>query len=291
MTKPFPEGGGVAVVGGAGMLGRDLLSALEDGGYRARALDLPDLDLRRADTIAPALAGAAAVVNCAAFTRVDEAERAREAAYAVNATGAGNLAGVCAALGVRLVHLSTDYVFDGQAGRAYLEGDPVRPINVYGATKLEGERLVARAGGDFLVVRTQSLFGVHGPNFVKSILRQIREGRTRLRVVHDQVSAPTFTRHLAQALVRLLEREATGTVHVASRTGCSWHAFACAIVARVDAAVEVEPIPAASLDLPARRPPCSTLDTAHYTRLTGHVMPTWEEGLDAYLAEEPLARL
>ena len=281
----------IALIGGKGMLGSDIADALRARGDDPWIGDLPEIDILDADALAAALPPCEAVINCAAFTRVDDAEKERPAAFAINATGAGNVARACAARGLRLIHISTDYVFDGRKGSPCTEDDPVAPLNYYGETKLAGEREVQAAGGTWTIVRTQSLYGLRGRNFIKAILNQIHQGKTELRVVNDQVSSPTYTRHLADALLRLCATPCSGLVNVASRGGCSWFAFAEAIVRHTGARVQVLPRSTAELNYPALRPAYSVLDTARYTRLTNHLLPTWQEGLAAYLNEEPLARL
>jgi dTDP-4-dehydrorhamnose reductase len=223
---------------------------------------------------------------------VDDAEKERDLCRAIKAAGAGNVARVCARRGLRLIHISTDYVFDGRKGSPYVESDPVAPLNWYGQTKLDGEREVQSAGGNATIVRTQSLYGLHGRNFIKAILGQIEKGNRELRVVNDQVSSPTYTRHLADALLRLCRVVSDGVVHIACTGGCSWFDFARAIVARVGAKdVAVLPRSTSELNFPARRPAFSVLDTTRFTQLTGHRMPSWQQGLDEYLKEEPPAKL
>lgn len=276
----------VVVIGSKGMLGTDLVAACRKARFAVRGLDLPRFDLRKEKAVHELLPQADWVVNCAAYTRVDDAEAHKADAYAVNAEGAHRLARVCAIRNIRLMHLSTDYVFDGRRKRPYTERDDPAPLNVYGASKLAGERAVRETGGRFLVVRTESLFGRNGPNFVRSIVRRLGEGDEPLRVVDDQVCSPTYTRHLAGALVRLIQYDGEGIVHVTASGQCSWFEFARAIAARVRPDAAIEPIRAADLDRPAVRPANSLLDNSLYITWTGHAMPSWERGLDEYLAEE-----
>lgn len=277
------------LIGGKGMLGSDIRDAVAQRGWSARVLDIPELDITREDGLAAALPDADYAVNCAAFTRVDDAEREREMCRAINAIGAGNVAKACAERGIPLLHLSTDYVFDGRKGAPYVEDDPVAPLNFYGASKREGEERVLAAGGNGVIVRTQSLFGTRGRNFVRAILGQLEKGNIPLRVVSDQVSAPTFTRHLAEGLLDLaLARPDPGIVHAAASGHCSWWEFAKAIVERVRPGVEVLPRSTAEMNYPAPRPPFSVFDTTRLFTLIGRHLPSWQEGLDAYLREDPL---
>ena len=280
----------IAIVGGRGMLGNDFRAVAEAAGAKTLVLDLPDFDICKIETIERALPPCDFVLNCAAFTRVDDAEKERDLALAINATGAGNLARVCAARRLPLVHVSTDYVFDGRKGTPYVETDPTAPLNYYGVSKLRGEEAVQAAGGEWTIVRTQSLYGLHGRNFIKAILNQLQQGRRELRVVDDQVSSPTFTVHLAEAIWTLMQKRPRGFVNIASGGHCSWHAFACAIVEEVGVQAAVLPRSTAELNYPALRPAFSVLDTARFTQLTGRRMPDWRQGLRDYLKLEPLAR-
>lgn len=280
----------LALIGGRGMLGSDLADAARARGHFVSILDVPECDITREDTLRPALPDAEVAINCAAYTRVDDAEHERDLCRAINADGAGNVARACAARGIYLIHISTDYVFDGEKRSAYVEEDSTRPINWYGQTKLDGERLVMESGARALIVRTQSLYGLRGRNFVKAILNQIQKGAAELRVVCDQVSSPTYTRHLAEILLDLAERRPEpGILHAAADGACSWWEFACAIVERTRPGVRVEKRVAEELKYPARRPPFSVLDTSKLRALLGRTLPHWSKGLEAYLAEEPLA--
>lgn len=276
----------VLVIGVNGMLGGDLTESCRTSGIEVAGVDWPDIDLTRPETLETGLPHADWYVNCAAYTRVDDAENDRDAAFAVNATGAGHLARIAAARGVALLHLSTDYVFDGRATRPYMEEDATHPLNVYGESKWAGEGAVHGAGGWHLIVRTQSLFGHRGPNFVKAIVRKIKEDAGPISVVDDQISAPTYTRHLAGALMRLMRAQAQGTVHVTASDTCSWFAFAQAVVEQIRPGYPVEAIPSSQLQRPAARPRHAVLSTERYERLTGHIMPSWREGLEAYIEEE-----
>ena len=271
------------------MLGTDLADTCRRHGDVPVILDLPEVDICNPGNLGASMPSCDCVINCAAFTRVDDAEKERDAARAINADGARNVALACREKGLRVIHISTDYIFNGKKGTSYVENDLPEPLNFYGVTKLEGERGVIAAGGRSLIVRTQSLYGLRGRNFIKAILGQIQKGKTTLTVVNDQTSSPTYTRHLADALLRLARTDATGIVNVAASGSCTWFDFARAIVARVRPSVTVTPMSASALNYPAPRPAFSVLDTSRYTQLTGHPMPGWEKGLEEYLAEEPLA--
>ncbi|MDR7536139.1 MAG: dTDP-4-dehydrorhamnose reductase [Armatimonadota bacterium] len=229
------------------------------------------------------------VVNCAAFVRVDECEDRPDEALRVNALGALYVARAAASLDARCVYISSDYVFDGRRPppAAYAETDAPAPVNVYGASKLAGEHLVAQTCPDALIVRTASLFGGRGArgkggNFVTAILTRARAGEP-LRVVDDVWMTPTYAPDAAWALVRLLAGGATGIVHVANAGACTWYTFArhALALAGVDAAVE--PVPAATYPMRARRPTNSALDTARAAGLLGGPLRTWEDALAEYV--------
>jgi dTDP-4-dehydrorhamnose reductase len=279
----------VAVIGCNGMLGTDLVAACRTAGIEALGLDLPDFNITDFDGVRANLPAVDRVVNCAAYVRVDDAESQREQAYAVNAEGAGNVARICSTRNIGMLHISTDYVFDGRKGSAYSEDDPVNPLSVYGASKLAGEELVRAAGGRNVIIRTQSLFGVRGANFVRTIAQRLKKSDEPLRVVNDQFSSPTYTRHLAAAIVRLLQSDREGIVNVVASGHCSWFEFAQAIAARVKPGAKINPVGSVEYPRPAPRPAYSVLDTKRYREWTGVALPTWQKGLEEYLAEEKLA--
>jgi dTDP-4-dehydrorhamnose reductase len=270
------------VTGAAGMLGRDVVEAARDAGHEAVGLTVSDVDVVDAPVVDRALADVrpGAVINCAAFTDVDAAEERAEEALAVNGRGAGNVAVAAAGVGAAIVHVSTDYVFDGAKAAPYVESDPPAPVSAYGRSKLEGERAVVAANPRHTIVRSSWLFGVGGSNFVATMLRLGAE-RDEVRVVTDQVGCPTFTRHLARALVELTQRQAPGVLHVAGAGWCSWHDFAIEIFreARIDC--RVEPATTAELGRPAPRPAYSVLVSE---RPDAPRLPSWRDGLAEYLA-------
>lgn len=267
-------------------MGRALLKALPEAGCVVAGYDVEDFDITDAAAVNRAVREFApdVVVNCAAFTRVDDCEDAREECFKVNAYGAGVVAAAAREAGAFLVHLSTDYVFDGATRVPYGEDAPCRPLSAYGRSKWEGERRVRATGGECAVVRTAWLFGAGGVNFVAKVISKIRKGE-RLRVVNDQIGSPTYAGHLAAALAKLIALRLTGTYHVAGTGVATWYDVARATCRLVGAAIEVEPIATRELRLPAARPPFSALDCRRFERATGYRMPPWEEGLVAYLKE------
>lgn len=239
------------VAGGRGMLGQDLQWILGEAGAEVAALGHRELDVTDAGAVREAVEGFDVVVNGAAYTRVDDAETEQDAAYAVNATGAGILAGASTAVGARFVHVSTDYVFDGTATTPYAEDAPVSPLSVYGASKAEGERLVRAANPGAIILRTAWLYGAHGPNFVSAVLARGRTGQ-QVSVLTDQRGQPTWTGDLAQRIFDVVTVGVpAGTYHATNSGAASRYEFAKEIfrLAGLDpelvvAATEVAPRPA-----------------------------------------------
>ncbi|HWF32783.1 MAG TPA: dTDP-4-dehydrorhamnose reductase [Solirubrobacteraceae bacterium] len=282
------------VTGANGMLGHDIVRAAGRSGDELVLADLPELDITDATAVEATLGrlgeergGLDGVVNCAAWTDVDGAESKQELAHAVNADGAGVLARAAAQAGVRMLHISTDYVFDGVAPlggdgrpRAYVESDPTGPRSVYGSTKLDGERQVLAASQRHTIVRTAWLYGVDGPNFVETMLRLAAE-RPAVQVVTDQTGSPTWAGHLAPALLGLLQREVSGLVHMTGAGEVSWNGFAQEIFRQAEIACAVEPASSAQMARPAPRPAWSALESERDDIVP---MPDWRDGLAGYLA-------
>ena len=270
------------VIGAAGMLGQDLLAAAQAAGHEPVGLDLPEIDITDADATEAAVRGVApdAVVNCAAWTDVDGAEAQEELAARVNAEGAGNVAAAAAAAGALAIQISTDYSFDGTATEPYTESSPTKPIGAYGRTKLAGELAVAEAATpDFAIVRSSWLFGPHGKNFVDTMLRLGSE-RGELTVVDDQLGCPTYTGHLAPALVAIAEQRLHGVLHVAGGGSCTWWELACATFERAGLHPTVHRGTTAGFNAPAPRPANSVLGS---TRSDAPALPAWQDGLAAHL--------
>ncbi|HEV2999309.1 MAG TPA: dTDP-4-dehydrorhamnose reductase [Solirubrobacteraceae bacterium] len=267
------------VTGAKGMLGHRVVAAARERGHTARGTDLPELDLTDAEAVSAFVAaeGPDAIVNCAAYTDVDGSEEHEELATRVNGDAAGHLA----RCGVHLVHVSTDYVFPGEGRRPYVESDEPSPRTAYGRSKLAGERLVREAGEEHAIARTAWLFGEGGKNFVDTILRLGAE-RDEVSVVFDQIGSPTWTGHLAPALVELAERRASGVFHTAGTGACSW--FELAIEAMRLRELDCRIVAITTDEFPSRvpRPAFSVLATE---REDGVRLPDWHEGVAEHVRE------
>lgn len=273
------------ITGAAGMLGQDVVAATGTAGLEPVPLTMAELDITdrsAAETVIGSVRPDV-VVNCAGWTNVDGAESEPDEALAANGAGPGNLARAAAAAGAWTFHISTDYVFDGTKGEPYLESDRTSPVSAYGRTKLAGEVEVAReAPAAHTIVRSSWLFGAGGPCFPATILSRCAE-LEKVKVVEDQVGCPTFTAHLARAIVELAAgRRPLGILHLAGAGSCSWYEFALQIVQAAGVHCEVRPCSTADMPRDARRPAYSVLGSER----TGEapLLPDWREGLDQYIA-------
>lgn len=278
----------ILVLGHTGRLGRALL-AVAGGRCRVVAGGREAFDLARPKSVERAVAssGCPVVINCAGYTNVDRAEAEPSRAFELNAEGAGAVAGACAGSGARLVHISTDFVFDGRGGRPYRENDPAAPLSAYGRSKLEGERLVREAHPGALIVRSAWLFGHGRPGFVEKVLARARAGKP-FSVVSDQVGSPTYSQDLAGMLLALADKGVSGLVHAvnwgrASRLELARRAI---FFAGMDPEL-ARPIKSAQLNGGAARPAFSVLDIGRLARLSGGPPPSWLDALGRYLAQGP----
>ena len=286
----------LAVIGKTGQLARALLREGEDLGHEIIALDREALDLASSPqaiefAIEMLPSGVDAIIIAAAYTAVDAAETDAETAYAVNAAAPAAIARACARHDIPLVHISTDYVFAGDADQPYQPDDDTDPLGIYGASKLDGELAVLEAGARAIILRTSWVYDGTGKNFLTTMLR-LSETRDELRVVDDQIGRPTFAGHLARATLKAAETLAnepdleTSVYHV---TGggkpISWADFASAIFQATDRSTRVERIPGSEYPTPAERPSYSVLDTDSFERTFRHPLPEWQKGLAAALEE------
>jgi dTDP-4-dehydrorhamnose reductase len=263
----------VVVLGAGGMLATDLAKTLEDVHQHCIALSENDLDITFQKRISAVLEEVQPriVINAAAYTNVDGAESEREKAFAVNGEAPGYLADSCLRVGARLIHISTDYVFDG-----------ANPINAYGASKLMGERRISNNMDNYLIIRTSWLYGPGGGNFVTTMLNMGKKGK-QIRVVDDQRGAPTYTRHLAQGILNLSETDVCGTLHLTNSGNCSWFELAKEIFKKRGLEVETVPISTEEYPLPAARPKYSVLDCKKAYELIGSPLPDWREAVAEFL--------
>ena len=276
----------ILVIGAKGMLGRDLMEVLRaSSSDEVTGWDIDEVDIRiekdaveKISRLRPEV-----VINLAAFTNVDECESQVEKAFAVNADGMRHIALGALRCRAKVVYVSTDYVFDGEKGEPYVESDLPNPLNVYGRSKLQGERYVQQLAEDGVIVRTQWLFGKHGNNFVTFILRQARE-KKELSIVDDQTGSPTYTVDLAKAISALVQHDAKGIFHVANSGICTWFTFGQSILESSGmAGVSIRPISSKELNRPAIRPPYSGLNCQKLKQVTGLTLRPWSEALREYV--------
>jgi len=280
----------ILVTGVPGLLSADLIPILRTR-HAVVPCSLPDLDITDRDAVSKTLPRhlPELVINCAGYTNVDGAEAHIEEARRVNALGVGHLALSCRDLDIPLLQISTDYVFDGQSGVPYQPGDPPRPLNAYGQTKWEGEGQVTGLLKKYFIVRTSSLYGEYGPNFVRTVLQKAREGKP-FSVVTDQIMSPTWAVNLSQGILALIESEKYGTYHLTDRTdgGVSWYDFAQAILRMIGSDLELRSFTAQELKRPAIRPAFSVLDTRPLTSAVGFQPLFWQEALQQFISTLPL---
>jgi dTDP-4-dehydrorhamnose reductase len=290
MTAP------VLVIGRSGQVARALAGLGSIGRHGVVCAGRPEADLAQPETLTAVIARhrPALVVNAGAYTAVDDAESERDQAFAVNAAGAGRLALACAEAGVPLIHISSDYVFDGRASRPYREDDRIAPLSAYGASKAEGEAEVRAAGGHHVILRTSWLYSETGRNFLTTMLRLGRE-RPELAIVDDQTGSPTYAADVATTIAAIIQTvldrprdDVWGTFHFASAGSTTWFAFAAEIFARAEAlgwqTPRLKPITTAEYPTPARRPAYSVLDTAKITRVFDIAPPDWREAVARCMA-------
>lgn len=279
----------IAIVGSTGQLGTDLSEVLrEDDRFDVIPLSHQDADCTKTNEVQSVLLKLHpdAVINCAAYVRVDECEDHAREAFEVNAIGALNIARACAAADALCVYVSTDYVFDGAKGMPYIESDPTCPINVYGASKLAGEHLVQQTAPRCLIVRMASLFGKTGArgkggNFIETVLRRVKASEP-LRVVNDVTMSPTYARDASEALALALRDEMTGPLHLTNGGACTWYEFAEAVLDFTGFGAPVVPVSSKALPMPARRPHNSALKSERPFR----ELRQWQDALEAYLIEK-----
>ncbi len=272
----------VLITGAEGQLGTELKKVLDSHkvyGFGKEQLDItsPHAVYKCFKDIRPEI-----VIHCAAYTNVDGCESNEELAYEVNSKGAGNVAAGCLKIGAAMVYISTDYVFNGQKGQSYYEADEPSPINIYGKSKLAGERIVSSTLNKYYIVRTAWLYGINGNNFVKTML-QLSQSRKTIEVVDDQIGSPTNAFDLAEAIKVLAESDKYGIYHVTNSGSCSWFEFAKKIFEFAGVDIEVRPISSDRINRPAKRPSYSVLNNFNLKANLGYEMKPWGRALKEYI--------
>ena len=276
----------VFVTGVKGQLGYDVMNELEKQGLEGIGVDIDEMDITDADQVNKVIKEAApdAVIHCAAYTAVDAAEDNEESCRKVNAQGTENIAKVCEELDIKMMYISTDYVFNGQGERPWGPDDKREPLNVYGQTKYEGELAIEEHVKKFFTVRIAWVFGVNGKNFIKTMLN-LGKTHDHLTVVNDQTGSPTYTYDLARLLVDMIQTDKYGRYHATNEGICTWYEFACEIFKQAGMNVSVAPVSSDEYPAKAKRPSNSRMDKSKLTANGFTPLPTWQDALSRYLKE------
>jgi dTDP-4-dehydrorhamnose reductase len=274
----------VTILGGKGMLGTDLAESCQQQGFHVHVLDLPEFDITNAQQLGRAVDTAQAIVNCAAYTNVDGAESEPELAYRINAEALGRLGALAKQANLWVLHISTDFVFDGKLDRPYVETDEPHPISEYGRTKLDGERLLIESGCAHCIMRVEWTYGRHGQNFVTKLIPRAQTGQT-LKVVDDQVGSPTATTEVAKVICKLLRLKPSGLFHFASAGYVSRYEMAKFIFETLSTDVEVVPCKTSDYVTPAARPLNSRFDCGKIKALLGESIEPWQGPLEEFLRQ------
>lgn len=273
----------VAIIGSNGLLGAELVMACRRAGLAPVALSREQMDLTQPRQVRDTLPPVSWIINAAAFSDIEGAERHRAQAFAVNSEGARTLAVCCARRGIHLMHISCAGVFDGRKSIPYRESDEPNPINSHALSKLAGEKNVRAEGGKSLIIRLPVLFGAREDSLPAELRAAILEKRFPLKVPSDETVSPAFSRHVAEGLVSLLRHETTGILHVGAPGRCTWMEFARALLERMQQEGPIEEVPSAVFYPSADRPAHTVLDAQRFRQLTGHALPAWQQGLEAWL--------
>lgn len=276
----------VLVTGAEGMLAKDIIPCLSEQGYETLAVPHSEIDVTDLRAIEATVNSfePEIIINCAAYTEVDDAEKEEQKALMVNGTGVQNLCLACQERDIALVHFSTDYVFDGSKESPYTIYDETNPINTYGRSKLLGEKYILWLLSSFYIIRSSWLFGLHGRNFVE-IMLELGQREKRVSVVNDQKGCPTWTHHLAKAVVELIESGRYGIYHITNSESTTWFEFSMEIFHLSGMNIDVLPITSGQFPRPAKRPRNSVLDSFPLSQILGREMPSWREALGEYLSQ------
>ena len=274
----------ILVTGVKGQLGYDVVKALESRGHQPVGVDHEEMDLMNNNMIQNFIMNLKpeAIIHCAAYTAVDQAEDEVEICYQINAEAVKVMAECAKKLDIPMIYISTDYVFDGTKASEYVETDIPNPINVYGASKLKGEQYVQQLLEKFYIVRISWVFGINGNNFIKTMQRLGNE-HDELNIIHDQVGSPTYTAHLAPLLVDMIETDQYGIYHATNEGYCSWYEFADEIFKQSQLDVMLHPITTDQYKTKAKRPLNSKMSKQKLSDYGFHRLPTWQEALKNYL--------
>lgn len=274
----------ILVTGVKGQLGYDVVNELEKRGHTAIGVDVEEMDITDGSAVEKEMKAddLDAVIHCAAYTAVDAAEDNREICMRVNADGTRNIARICKQLGLKMVYISTDYVFDGKGERPWEPDDARSPLNVYGESKYQGELAVEEYLDKYFIVRIAWVFGVNGKNFIKTMLK-LAENRKEINVVNDQTGSPTYTYDLAVLLVDMVETEKYGRYHATNEGLCTWYEFAQEIFKQAGVDVKLNPVTSEEFSAKAKRPYNSRMDKSKLTENGFALLPPWQDALKRYL--------
>jgi len=282
MTKSTADKDTVAILGGKGMLGTDLSRTCEQQGLDVKVFDLPEFDITNDQQLQQALEAAQVIVNCAAYTNVDGAESEVELAYRVNAEAVGHLGDIARDMNKWVLHISTDFVFDGRLDRPYVEDDAPNPINTYGRTKLAGEQLLEQSGCQHCIIRVEWTYGSAGNNFVTKLIRRAHTDKT-LQVVDDQIGSPTATTEVAKVICKILLKKPQGVFHFASAGYVSRYEMARFIFNRVPMGVSLRPCKTSEFSSAAIRPLNSRFNCSKIEAFLGEPIESWQGPLERFL--------
>jgi dTDP-4-dehydrorhamnose reductase len=274
----------IVVLGAGGMLGTDFVNLCRSNGQNIGVFDLPKFDITNYNQLKEAVDSGRFIVNCAAYTNVDGAESEQELAYKVNAEAIGRLGELAKKSGKWVLHISTDFVFDGEGDKPYLETDEPNPVNVYGRSKLEGERLLAQSQCEYAIIRVQWTYGKYGNNFVTKLLEMAKSGRA-LTIVNDQIGSPTATVEVAKIMRRFLEKRTQGLYHYAASGYISRYEMAEFVFNKLDLKVDMSPCSSNDFKTPARRPLTSRFNCSKISQLLDIKIENWQIPLKKYLGQ------
>lgn len=276
----------ILVTGVKGQLGHDVVNELNKRGIDSVGVDIQEMDITDASSVDQVITNAHvdAVIHCAAYTAVDAAEDNQDICHKVNVDGTQNIATTCKKLGIKMMYISTDYVFDGQGTRPWDPDDARSPLNVYGQTKYEGELAIQNTLDNYFIVRIAWVFGINGKNFIKTMLK-LAETHDHLTVVNDQYGSPTYTYDLAKLLVDMIVTDKYGIYHATNEGICTWYEFACEIFRQAKIQIDVQPVSSDAFPSKANRPCNSRMNKDKLDENGFHRLPTWQDAVARYLKE------